>query len=447
MPDDIEKINSIFGENNDDQSESEAERRLSTAELNSAKEKSSPLKAVDELLIDKSGGQHHNYTGDEVSERDYRPVRQSHEYRSGCLGGLMYFVFIACVSVILACLAWMAASDMLALNQDEFTAIVTLPSEIFTSETVDRVDKDGVKTGTKRVTHADIEYVAQALKDAGLIEYKWLFELFCRVSTADEKVSPGEYELKSSFDYRALVQNMRAGSASTVTVMVTIPEGFNMRQVFTRLEENNVCSFDALMEAAAEYSFNYSYLDGYLEGDPSRLEGFMFPDTYEFYVGMQASSAINKLLETFHKKMTEDMLLQAENIGLTIHEVITVASLIEKEAASDAERPLIASVIYNRLNSNMPLGLDAAILYAYPDHEGAPTASMIETDTPYNTRLHTDLPPTPICNPGFASINAALYPETTSYFYFALDVEANEMRFFTNDTEFNNFVATQNYDE
>ena len=164
-----------------------------------------PIKAVDRLLIDENGDARSNYTGDDLSERDYRPVRQSHEYRSGCLGGMMYFVFVLCVSVVLACLAWMAASDALALNKDEFTAVVSLPASIFDSETVDTFDEDGNKTGTKRVTRADIEYVADELKSAGLIEYKWLFEFFCRISHADTKVDPGEYELESSFDYLSLI--------------------------------------------------------------------------------------------------------------------------------------------------------------------------------------------------------------------------------------------------
>ena len=110
------------------------------------------------------------------------------------------------------------------------------------------------------------------------------------------------------------------------------------------------------------------------------------------------------------------------------------------------ERALIASVIYNRLNAGMPLGIDASILYAYPDHEGAPTADMLADPSPYNTRLNTGLPPTPIANPGIASINAALYPESTGYYYYALDTATGQHRFFTNADEFNAFVATQNYE-
>ena len=454
MPGDIDKINEIFrihdkAINSEDQAEKkETEKtkpKKKRAVKETLKELRSPVKAMDKLLTDDSGHGPSNYTGDEESERDYHPVRQSHEYHSGCMGWIMYFVFIACVSVVLACLAWMAASDMLALNKDEFTAVVTLPMSIFSSETVDTYDEEGNKTGTERVTYADMDYVTDALKEAGLIEYKWLFNVFCKISTASEKVSPGEYELKSTFDYRALIQNMRAGSASTVTVDVTLPEGFTMRQIFQRLEEMNVCSYDELMESAANDKFNYSFLEGIEEGDATRLEGFLFPDTYEFYVGMQASSAINKMLETFYYKQTADMLKQASDMNMSMREIVNVASLIEKEAANDAERALIASVIYNRIYAGMQLGIDASVLYEYPDHEGAPTAEMLQTDSPYNTRIRTGLPPTPICNPGMASITAALNPESTGYYYYALDTATGEHRFFTNETEFNNFVATQDY--
>lgn len=441
MSDELEKINEIF-RNHDELSATAGEEQPQAAEESEARKN---VRGMDRLLIDASGEAAANYTGDAESERDYRPVRQSHEYRSGCLGGLMYFTFIVCVSIVLACLAWMAASDMLALNKDDFTAVVTLPSSVFQSETVDRFDENGRRVGTQRVTRADMDYVADVLKDAGLIEYKWLFTLFCRISHAESKVSPGEYELRSTFDYRALIQNMRAGSNSTITVMVTIPEGFKMHQIFLRLEENGVCSYNDLMEAAESREYHYDFLDESQGEGAYRLEGFLFPDTYEFYVGMQASSAINKLLEIYHRRITEEMYARAEELGMTMYDVLIVASLIEKEAANDAERPEIASVIYNRLNSGMVLGIDAAVLYPYNDHEGAPTAAMLNSNDPYNTRIHLGLTPTPICNPGLASINAALWPDLTDFYYYALDTETGTHRFFTNESEFDAFVATQDY--
>ena len=139
------------------------------------------------------------------------------------------------------------------------------------------------------------------------------------------------------------------------------------------------------------------------------------------------------------------MLQQAENRCMSMHDIIKLASLIEKEAANDGERARIAAVIYNRLHAGMPLGIDSTVLYLYPDHEGAPTGTMLEEDTPYNSRLYTGLPPTPICNPGLMSIQAALNPSHTNEFYYALDTETGEHRFFTNAGEFDAFVATQNY--
>ena len=428
------------------------EHRKSVKEAKAAikKEVGKAASSVDKIFLESDEEEASNYTGDEMSERDYRPVRQSHEYKSGCLGGVMYAVFILCVSIVLACFAWMAASDALALNQENFTAMVTLPTSAFETKTIDTFDENGNKTGTQRVTSADIEYVSTALKEAGLIEYRWLFEFFCKISHADTKVTPGSYELKSTYDYRALVTNMRAGSGAAQTIKVTLPEGFTLHQIFKRLEENEVCSYDALVEAAENYKYNYSFLEGLEPGDMSRLEGFLFPDTYEFYVGMQASSAINKFLQRFHYILTADMLKQAEDRGLTLQQVVTIASLIEKEAAVDPatgidERARIASVIYNRLNAGMTLGIDASLLYEYPDHTGAPTAEMLAADSPYNTRLYAGLPPTPICNPGLDAINAALNPEATGFYYYALDTETGTHRFFTNEREFNNFVATQNY--
>ena len=400
---------------------------------------------VDRLLLDKRGDEAVNYTGDEESERDFHPIRQSHEYKSGCLGGVMYCVFILCLGVVLACLGWMAASDMLALNKNESVVTVSLDPSHFHSETVVTYDEDGNPTGTERVNRADIDYIATTLKDAGLIEYKWLFTAFCRLSHADVKMSPGDYELRSTYDYRALIKHMTPNADGALTVEVTFPEGFSMRQIFLLLEEKGVSDYDDLMKAAAEYKFNYNFLENLEVGDPSRLEGYLFPNTYEFYVNMQASSAINKFLETFYYNFDEDMQRMLENSGRDIRDIVTIASMIEKEAANDEERPLIASVIYNRLTTGMPLGIDSTILYIHPEHEGAPTADMINEDSPYNTRNRIGLPPTPICNPGLASLKAALAPTESNYYYYALDMETGTHRFFTNINEFNAFVATQDY--
>ena len=379
-----------------------------------------------------------------LEERDFRPIRRRRDGKVGCLGGIMYFAFVVSLSIIFACLVWMAASDVLALNKPLEDGTVTLPQSIFTEKEIEVENEDGTVT-TETVMSADIDYVANALKDAGLIEYKSLFKLFCKVVHADTKIDPGTYELNTKCDYNALVLRMQTASASMVATTVMFPEGYTMQEIFEKLEEEGICTVEDLMDAAANYSYNYSFLDWAETGDAQRLEGYLFPDTYEFYQGMQASSAINKFLLNFHGKLTADMYTQADNLGISLHQAVIVASMIEAEAGSDDERATIASVIYNRLNEGMPLQIDATVMYALGEHKEQLTAEDLQVDSPYNTYTNTGLPAGPICNPGLASINAALNPASTNYLYYALDKETGTHQFFTNYSEFEAFIATQDY--
>ena len=366
--------------------------------------------------------------------------------RSGCLGGLIYFAFVVSISIILACVGWMAASDVLALNKEPVTATVTLDKAEFKDVTISYTDAEG--NAKERSGHqVSVGYVAKQLKDAGIIKYKGLFELYCSVSHAKTKIDPGTYELSTNYDYRALVKKMQVGSGAMVTTKVTIPEGYTMEQIFHKLEDENVCSYDDLMDAAANYSYNYSFIDQSMQGDAKRLEGFLFPDTYEFYQGMQASSAINKFLENFHDRLTAEMLEKADERGMTMQEVVTVASMIEKEAANDDERAMIAAVIYNRIEAGMPLQIDSTIMYVLPEHKDVLTVEDTKIDSPYNTYQNKGLPPTPIANPGLASIKATLSSASTQALYYALDAESGTHKFFTNYGEFQAFVAKQSYSQ
>ncbi|MFR7768091.1 MAG: endolytic transglycosylase MltG [Oscillospiraceae bacterium] len=378
--------------------------------------------------------------------RPVEPEVQQRAGRSGCLGGLIYFAFVVSVSIILACVGWMAASDVLALNKEPVTATVTLDKAEFQDVTISYTDSEG--NAKERAGHqVSVGYVAKQLKDAGIIKYKGLFQLYCSVSHAKTKIDPGTYELSTNYDYRALVKKMQVGSGAMVTTKVTIPEGYTMEQIFRKLEDENVCSYDDLMDAAANYSYNYSFLDQSMQGDAKRLEGFLFPDTYEFYQGMQASSAINKFLENFHNRITAEMLEKADERGMSMQEVVTVASMIEKEAANDDERAMIAAVIYNRIAAGMPLQIDSTIMYVLPEHKDVLTVEDTKIDSPYNTYQNTGLPPTPIANPGLASIKATLSPASTKALYYALDSESGTHKFFTSYGEFQAFVAKQSYSQ
>ena len=355
-----------------------------------------------------------------------RPVRR--RKKRGVLGAWaipIYLLFVVGVSALLAGVGWLWACDVLALNKAEHTAAV----EIEEGDTVSDV--------------------AGKLKDAGLIEYKFVFQLFCsftHVSGAageeGAKITPGTYELDTDMDYRALVSSLGSSSASRVVTTVTIPEGMTQAQIFALLEEEGVSTVEQLEDTAANYDFKFSFLKGVLTlGDPKRLEGYLFPDTYEFYMGEDPVNVLNKMILRFDEIFTEEMRADIVEAGRSIHEAVIVASMIEKET-DGGDQAEIASVIYNRLDKPTSetagyLNVDATILYA----TGGTTVDTA-ADTPYNTYTHTGLPPTPIASPGVDALRAAVYPERTSYYFYALGDDGVH-HFFTNSREQQNFIASQ----
>ena len=362
---------------------------------------------------------------EEYSARDYRPIRRSRGYRTGLRGGLMYFGFVICVSVILASVAWLAADDVLSLNKD------LVEQEIYVGEEL------------------DVDQVSTELYNKGLIKYRKLFSIFAKLTKAEEKMEPGVYMISSKLDYNAMIHAMHHSEDNlkerdTVTVM--IPEGKTLRQTFQILDEHGVCPYETLLECAANHDFKYSFLKELPLGDENRLEGYLFPDTYEFFAPSSPEEAITRFLSNFEVKITSEMKEKAEASGYTFHEILTVASLIEMEAGSDTERPTIASVIFNRLTSSYYpyLQIDATILYALGERKESLTYKDLEIDSPYNTYKYTGLPPGPIANPGMASIRAALNPESTGYYFYALNKQGTH-NFFATLSQFERFTNSSEF--
>jgi UPF0755 protein len=411
----------------------EKSRKLSESDQDRPIGKNETLIYDSELNDEDDSGQE-----DKKEERDNYPVRFNQYSRHGLVRGLLYGLFIISVSVILACMAWMFASDVLALNKTDTSAVVTIDAYQPPDGTT-QYDSKG------RVIQVDADQVADALKNAGIIQYKWLFELYSKFSSADVKIDPGTYDVSTKLDYRALVTAMQTGSESMEITSITFPEGYTEDQIFKLLEDNKVCSSADLYAAAANDDFDYSFLEGLDKGQATRLEGYLFPDTYDFYQGESADTAINRFLKNYQNKITADMITQAGNLGYSMHDIITIASLIEKEAGSDAERGDVASVIYNRLKAGGTLNLDSTINYIKKSSTYQLTADDLKIDSPYNTYLYAGLPAGPICNPGLASIKAALNPNKTDYCHFAIDATTGETHFFTNDADFDAFVQAQKY--
>jgi UPF0755 protein len=154
------------------------------------------------------------------------------------------------------------------------------------------------------------------------------------------------------YDYRALVYGMTDSGGTKVEIDVTIPEGYTLKQIFALMETNGVCTAEELWDAAANYDFDYDFLDSSTLGNEKRLEGYLFPDTYTCYVGDKPTRVINKMLSNFNNKFTDEYKERAAELGYSVADIINIAAMIEKEAANDEERANIASVIYNRLNSS-----------------------------------------------------------------------------------------------
>ncbi|MCI8329154.1 MAG: endolytic transglycosylase MltG [Oscillibacter sp.] len=343
---------------------------------------------------------------------------------------LLHLTFVALAASLLGCGGWLLFSDFCSFNRAGGPIIESVV-EVSADDTVDTI--------------------ADKLADAGLIEYKWFFKLYANITGAEEEIGMGSYTLNTDMDYHALVAGMRSvsGSINEDTVRVTIPEGYTVAQTIALLAKNGVNTEAALTEAAQTADFDYDFIDNESE-EISRLEGYLFPDTYDFYVGEKPANALNRLIKNFNSKIDDELLAAAEARGYDLQKIVTIASLIERETAG-GDQSAIASVIYNRLDgpgdkagTNGLLQVDASLLYGLPGHEGAITQQDLEADTPYNLYKYKGLPPTPIANPGWSAIEAALQPQETNYYYYALSKDGTH-HFFETYQEHLNFVNSSDY--
>ena len=381
-----------------------------------------------------------------------RPAPRKRRRRRRRMNPFLYMLLVIATSAVLAGVGWLWAGDVLALNKPAASATVTLPTDIFTDREVHTAstDAEGNKvTSTSTISTADMNYVADLLKDNGLIDYKGLFKVFCAVTGVEKKgkLSPGTYELNTDMDYNALINAMSARSGSRSQTTVTIPEGYTIDQIFALLEEEGVSTVATLQKVAANYDFKFSFLKGVIPlGDYHRLEGYLFPDTYEFYMGGGESAAVqvlNKMILRFDQMFPDALRQQCADMGYSIHQMVTIASLIEKET-DGKDQAHIASVIYNRLerpNSETVglLQIDATLVYAL----GRQISQADYTaDTPYNTYTNQGLPPGPIASPGMVALNSALNPASTNDYYYVLGNDGAHHFFRTHQGQLD-FIAQQ----
>lgn len=254
---------------------------------------------------------------------------------------------------------------------------------------------------------------AQGVVRCGLVS-RWLL----RRSGLEGEFRAGTFDLTTNMTPDEAFEVLTTPPEAVPTVRLTIPEGYRLTQIADRVEEALGIPSRKFLKAVEASDRS---LTPYLPEDATSLEGFLFPETYEFVEGRTtADDVIDRLLEQFGTEAEDLPWENAKDLGVTPYEIVTIASMIEEEAALDEERAVIAGVIYNRLDEGMVLGIDATLLYDDPTPDGQLSFSDLEADTPYNTRINAGPPPTPISSPGIASLLAALEPADTPYFYYVL---------------------------
>lgn len=267
---------------------------------------------------------------------------------------------------------------------------------------------------------------AGKLEDSGAIGSATVFEIQGRLAGAGTEIKPGEYRIRPEQSNGEILDALTEGGQKA-EIEIPLPEGLTLRQTARRVASRSGVSEAEFRRAAGRTDYDYDFLEGEAVGS---TEGFLFPKIYDFPKGTSATQMTARMLEQYSLE-TEGLNFERapEGLGLTEREVVTVASLIEREAANDEERPVVASVIYNRLREEMPLQIDATVQYALGAQKEDLSLQDLKVESPYNTYEREGLPPGAIASPGLKSIRAALDPADTEYRYYVLDRDGEEHTF------------------
>lgn len=328
----------------------------------------------------------------------------------------VYFLIVAVTSTILCIYGIGCINDVLAIDKRDHSCEVTVSAGATDSDVID------------------------ILKENKLIKNKGFCKLFIKIFHDDDKYVSGSYTLNSDWGIEKMLSTMQGGTNTYETITLTFPEGYTIDQIAEKLEANKVCTASSFIKTmqSVDFSTEYAFLKNQADKDLRfrTLEGYIYPDTYEFYIGENASSVVRRFLDNFENRWTADYSKQAKELGMTVDEVVTLASIIQAEAANSKQMKDISSVLHNRLDKpgTFPrLECDSTEKYLIETIKVTLTSSTTDTQKYiayrdlYDT-YSTDckgLPVGAICNPGGAAIAAALYPSDTNYNYFRHDVKGN----------------------
>lgn len=266
--------------------------------------------------------------------------------------------------------------------------------------------------------------IISELKQSGMISSKLAFKLYAK-KTGNHIYKTGIHSLNSSMSYSEILKALEQVPKQDSDA-VTIPEGYELRQIADLLEKEGLINRDVFMRETESGSFNYDFI-GKIPKRDNRLEGYLFPDTYSFTADMTEHDIIDKMLENFNKQIVPAY--EKVQPALSLDEIVTLASMIEREAAGNEDRGKVASVFVNRLNRGMKLESCATVQYVLKERKSVLSNGDTQIDSPYNTYKNSGLPIGPIASPGLKSVEAALYPEQTNYLYFMASADGKSTVF------------------
>lgn len=343
------------------------------------------------------------------------PQRKGKRRKKRHLSGLAWGLIVLVVALVIGGICFTFMNHLMNPPQEEVN---------LTGETVSITIPEG--SGT--------EDIAKILKENKLIGSVFGFKLTSKLEGYDGTYKQGTYEVDTGLTKRQIMELLQSGKVSA-NLKITIPEGYNVEQIAAKVAETEICTAEEFISECNYGTFNYDFLKD-LPDRKYKLEGYLFPDTYFLQEDMTAHDIVNMMLARFDKMYTEEYRKAVESSQYSLDEIVTIASMIEKEIKVEDERARAAGVIYNRLRDGITLGIDATVLYAVGKTSGELTQADLDIDSPYNTRKNQGLPLGPISNPGEPSFKAALYPETNEYLYYVVEAAGQD-----------NHVFCKTYDE
>ncbi len=277
--------------------------------------------------------------------------------------------------------------------------------------------------------------VADVLKEQGVINNSFFFTMYCLVTGADDGFGQGSFTLDTNLDYEAIINYLQTTGNRQDVVTITFPEGLSLLETAQKLEENEVCTVEEVLEAAnsGEYD-NYDFINA-IDNEEDRyykLEGYLFPDTYDFYKGEDPKIALGKMINNCQNRFSKETRDEIQEQGYTIDEVLTLASIVQAEATDEKDMRMVAGILINRLEDGASrdiyrLECDSTTYYPYRSKSQVPEKERDTFKSTYDTYTIEGLPPGPICNPGMDAIQAVLEPssESAGMYYFCHDADGN----------------------